>query len=212
MELPGQVSNPEPAFFPVVLMDEPSFDTPDDFVPLWNRYRDQLRRFVECHLDARVRRRVSESDILQEALIRATNVHRNGDVPDDLPTFCWLRRITRERIIDAHRRHRQAARRTVAREHQCDLNATSVMQLADRMADRQSAPSASVRRAEQRSQLHLALQQLDEKYREVLQLRFLEELSLEDAADAIGISREGIKSRQRRAIEQLVRCMGTLGH
>ncbi|MEL7337873.1 MAG: sigma-70 family RNA polymerase sigma factor, partial [Planctomycetota bacterium] len=174
---------------------------------LWNRYRDQLRRFVECHLDVRVRRRVSESDILQEALIRATDVHRSGTIPADLPAFCWLRNIARERIVDAHRRHRQAARRTVAREHHCDLNATSVLQLADRMAVAQSGPSANVRRVEQRAQLQQALQRLDEKYREVLQLRFLEELSLEDAADAIGITREGIKSRQRRAIEQLVRSM-----
>ena len=57
-------------------------------------------------------------------------------------------------------------------------------------------------RNEVRAGIRQLLSQLDERDREVLVLRFLEQLSTEDTADVLGLTMEGVRTRQRRALER----------
>src|SRR5689334_7325875 len=88
---------------------------------LMERHRDALRRLVQMRLDRKIQTRVDVSDVIQDVLIEA-----NRRLPDYLahPAMgfhLWLRQIARDRIIDAHRRHRVSARRSVDRERSLDV-------------------------------------------------------------------------------------------
>src|SRR3954463_2599657 len=83
---------------------------------LWGRHREPLRRMIGLRLDHALGRRVDASDVVQEVLLKA-----NQRLPEylrnpALPFHLWLRQIARDHVVDEHRRHRLAARRSVDRE------------------------------------------------------------------------------------------------
>lgn len=55
----------------------------------------------------------------------------------------------------------------------------------------------------QKSEIEIALDQLDDMYREVLVLTRYEELKYKEVAQIIGVSETGVKTRVHRAIKQL---------
>ena len=83
---------------------------------LFSLYRDRLRRMVELRMDARLRGRVSASDILQEAYIGALKRLPHYQASSDIPLFVWLRSVTMQRLIDVHRRHLGGQVRDASRE------------------------------------------------------------------------------------------------
>jgi RNA polymerase sigma-70 factor (ECF subfamily) len=58
-------------------------------------------------------------------------------------------------------------------------------------------------RKENQAQVKAALAQLPADYREVLLLRFLEELSLEEVAAVLGTTEGAIRGKQLRALQRL---------
>src|SRR5271156_997477 len=79
---------------------------------LLDRYRDYLRRMVATRLDRRLAPRVDPSDIVQETLADAAE--RLDDYLRDrpLPFHGWLRQLAGEHVIQTHRRHVGAQRRS----------------------------------------------------------------------------------------------------
>ena len=145
---------------------------------LLERHRDRLRRMVAVRLDRRLAARVDPSDIVQEALAEAAA--RLADYLRDrpLPFYPWLRQIAWDRLVEAHRRHLRAGRRSVAREvpGTCPLPDESVGRLADRLVASGTSPSRRLIRAELRDRLQAALDRLPPRDREVLVMRHLEQM------------------------------------
>src|SRR5262249_11080134 len=97
---------------------------------LLERYRRYLRSLVAVRLDRRVARRVDASDIVQEALADASERMDHYLRARPLPFLGWLRRLARDRVVDAHRRHLGSLRRSVARERSTsELTDASVAEL-----------------------------------------------------------------------------------
>jgi RNA polymerase sigma-70 factor, ECF subfamily len=171
-------------------------------------YRERLRRMVALRLDPRLAPRLDASDVVQEALAEA---HRQlGDYLQErpLPFYPWLRQIAFNRLLDLHRRHVLAQRRSVRREDAevPALTDESAFALADHLLA--SSPSARLQREEQRDQVRLALLQLSERDREVLVLRYLEKLSTQEIASVLGIREGAVKVRHFRALERLRPLLG----
>lgn len=170
---------------------------------LLERHRPKLRQLVAIRLDRRLAARVDPSDVVQESLAEA-NARLSDYVRDrPLPFYPWMRRIAVDRIADACRRHLGAGRRSIKREEPAGLPGESVAELAHRLAASTSGPSARLHRQERNSRVRGALQSLPEKEREVLVLRYLEDLSTADAAAVMGVSESAIKMRLVRALQKL---------
>lgn len=170
---------------------------------LLERHRAKLRRMVAIRLDRRLAARVDPSDVVQESLAEA-NARLSDYVRDrPLPFYPWMRRIAADRITDAYRRHLGAGRRSVKREEPPGLPGESVVELANRLAAPTSGPSARLHRQERSGRVRDALKSLPEKEREVLVLRYLEDLSTADAAAVMGVSESAIKMRLVRALQRL---------
>ena len=105
---------------------------------LWERHRPALRRMIGLRLDQALGRRVDASDIVQDVLLRASQ--RLGEYLRNpaLPFHLWLRPIARDHVIDAHRRHRGAGKRSLDRERPLAWNAGS-----EASADRSSLDLAA---------------------------------------------------------------------
>jgi RNA polymerase sigma-70 factor, ECF subfamily len=175
---------------------------------LLQRHRERLKRMVAVRADPRLAARVDPSDVVQETLAEAA-ANLDAYLRDrPLPFYPWLRQIAQERLIDLHRRHVQARRRSVTREEAAGLPDRSALVLAERLFAPHSSPSARLHRAERRERVRAALAALPESDREVLVLRILEELPTRDLAAVLGISEVAVRSRQVRALERLKALLG----
>jgi RNA polymerase sigma-70 factor (ECF subfamily) len=168
------------------------------------RHRDRLRQMVAIRMDKRLAARVDPSDIVQEALTEASQKLPDYLRQQRLPFYPWLRHLAWERLIGEHRRHLGAKARSVTREEQDGmvLPDHSAVQLAAQLLASGTSPSVRMIRKELRAKVQQMLSQLSTPDREVLVLRYLEQLSTAETAAVLGLTVDGVKSRQRRAVER----------
>src|SRR4051812_15386587 len=138
---------------------------------LLTAHREPLRRMIGLRLDPALAARVDASDIVQDVLLEAhrrlNDYLRNPVMPFPL----WLRHIARDHVIDAHRRHRQAQRRSLDREQPlvpARLADHSSAELAGQLLDQELTPASAAIHHELQQRLETALEQLDEDDREVI--------------------------------------------
>jgi RNA polymerase sigma-70 factor (ECF subfamily) len=84
----------------------------------------------------------------------------------------------------------------------------SALALAERLVASGTSPSNRMVREELRGRVQAALLHLAEPDREVLVLRFLEQLSTSEMAAVLGITEGAVKTRQTRALDRLGRLLG----
>src|SRR5262249_9269464 len=122
----------------------------------------------------------------------------------------WLRRLAWKRLVKLQQRHLGAQKRSVTREEQqmALLPEESALDLAGRLVAPGTSPSNQVLREELRGRVHTALMRLPEHHREVLVLRFLEELTTSEMAAVLHITEAAVKTRQTRALDRLRRLLG----
>lgn len=168
-------------------------------------HRDPLRRVVDLRLDPALARRVDASDIVQEALVEA-----NRRLPEYLrqpamPFHLWLRHLAHDRLIDAHRRHREAARRSLDREQplRSAIHDESSAQLLAELIDPEQTPASAAIQQELQARLDAALGALDDGDREIILMRHHEQLSNQDVAAALGLTEAAASMRHLRALRRL---------
>lgn len=174
---------------------------------LFARHRNRLRRMIEVRMDRRVMRRVDPSDVIQEALIEA-----DRQLPDfvqrrPVSFYPWLRRIAWKSLARLHRTHAQTEKRDVGKEVEIGLPDDSVMALARIVTAPVSGVDKRTVQQEMFTRVRIALDQLKRHDREVLIMRYLEELTLHEIAESVGVSEAAVKMRQARALQKLNRIL-----
>jgi RNA polymerase sigma-70 factor, ECF subfamily len=169
-------------------------------------YRAKLKKMVSVRMDGRLSARVDPSDVVQETLMVA--IRQLPDFLKDRPVafYPWLRAVAMNRLVDLHRRHITAQKRSVRREQdkvKQYLPDESRMQLARQLVHPASSPASKLERAELEKRTSDALAELPAGEREVLVLKYLEELSTGDIAAVLNVAERTVWRRHARAIEQL---------
>jgi len=199
--VPAGPAEPQPT---IVLLDRVRGGDAEAVNGLLERHRAAIRRMIDRRMDRVVQRRVDASDIVQDVMIEANR--RLGDYLSNptMPFQVWLRHMARDRLIDAHRRHRVAASRSVDRE--VPLAAGDEGSLAGpvaRVADRDLTPAAAATWRELERRFAAAVEQLDEDDRRIVLLRHFEHLSTAEAAEVLGLSKPAAGMRYLRAMRRL---------
>ncbi len=166
---------------------------------LLERHRGRLHRLVSLRLDPRLAGRIDPSDVVQEVLAEASARLDDYLRRPPLPFYPWLRQIAVDRLIEQHRRHVQAGQRSIGRE----VAEQSAAELAEQLVGHEDTPSAAARRKETQERVRAALAALSEQEREVVVLRYLEQLSSREVAVVLGISEAAAKKRALRALQRL---------
>ncbi|MGC1273778.1 MAG: sigma-70 family RNA polymerase sigma factor [Planctomycetaceae bacterium] len=172
---------------------------------LLERHRDSLRRLVRLRLDRRLAARVDASDVVQDVLLEA-NQRLAGYLKNPaMPFHLWLRSLARDRIIDMHRRHRAAEKRSVEKERplHAAFGDRSSIELAGALKDPELTPAAAAIKKELESRFLAALDELGEDDRDILLMRHFESLGNGEAAEALGLSPAAAGMRHLRALRRL---------
>jgi RNA polymerase sigma-70 factor, ECF subfamily len=178
---------------------------------LLERHRNSLRRAIHLRLDRALARRVDASDIVQDVLVEA-NARLTDYLRDPrLPFHLWLRQLAKDRIIDMHRRHRGAQRRSVDREQGMSVPGTggrASINLAGMLPAAELTPAAAALRKELEERFLLALEQLEEDDREMILMRHVEQLGNTEVAQALDLSPAAAGMRHLRALRKLRAVLG----
>ena len=179
---------------------------------LMAKHRRSLERLVRMRMDRQVATRVDASDVVQDVLLEA---HRRLDgflADGSMPFHLWLRQLARDRIIDMHRRHRVAAKRSVDREQSLTARRgdgdDSGAALAAQLKDAELTPAAATIRHELEQKFLAALDELSEDDRDLLLMRHIEGLGNSEVAQALGLSQPAAGMRHLRALRRLRKVLG----
>ncbi len=155
------------------------------FESLYARHRGPLYRFLLRQL----RDGALADEFFQDVWQRVITA-RAGWKPE-AAFSTWLFRIAHNRLNDHWRglKHRPAA-------------PVDADERTARVPD-PDTPERQLSDFEQRRRLQVAMDELPEEQREVLQLRLEQELTLEEIGDITGVGRETVKSRLRYAMDRL---------
>jgi RNA polymerase sigma-70 factor, ECF subfamily len=162
---------------------------------------------VAVRLDRRLAGRLDPSDVVQEALADADRKLSAYLRERPLPFYPWLRRLAWKRLLKLVQRHFHSQKRSVRREEPGVLPDDSIQELAAQLSVSESGPSEQLLREELRERVRAALGRLPERDREVLALRYLEQLPIRDVAEVLGITEGAAKVRHLRALERLRRLL-----
>lgn len=177
------------------------------------RHRRKLKRLFRVWMDPRLAARVDPSDVVQETMLLAARRLEEYLNAPPLPFYAWLRQIGAERLIQLHREHVLAKKRSVRREiHRWPaLPDQSVHLLVIRLVGADAGPASALLKKEARERLRLALDRLSEPDREILVLRHLEQLSTKEVAELLQLSESAVKLRHFRAVRRIRELLGEPG-
>lgn len=173
---------------------------------LFGEFREPLRKMIDLRLDPAVARRVDASDIVQDVLIEANQRLTEYLKKPDMPFHLWLRHLARDRIIDTHRRHRLAQRRSIDREQPIARPAwadESSVSLVQHLVDAERTPASEAMIAELQQRLVAAVNELADDDREIILMRHHELLSNQEVAAALGLTEAAASMRYLRAVRRL---------
>ena len=173
---------------------------------LMDRHRNSLRQLVRMRLDQKIQKRVDVSDVVQDVLVEANRRLQRYIENPVMPFHLWLRQIAKDRIIDAHRRHRVSAKRSVDREQALVAPRgydQSSIQLANLLGDQRLTPAAAALQQEMAKKVEQAISLLEEKDCEIIVMRHYEHLTNQEIGKVLNLSEPAASMRYLRAIRRL---------
>jgi RNA polymerase sigma-70 factor (ECF subfamily) len=160
------------------------------FRSFFEEYFDRLQRFAM----ARTRGNADLSrEAAQRALCRA--VRRLDSYRGEAALFTWLAQICRNELADLGEALQRDAQRTVS----MDSDAATRERIESRVADPQAGPAAELESDDISRVLREVLDGLPGRYGEVLEWKYLDELSVEQIALRLRGSFESAQSMLQRA-------------
>lgn len=133
-------------------------------------------------------------DVVQETYLKAFSALQT--FRGDCALGTWLARIAIRVAIDQQRK----TGRIVTLDERSGIDTPTPMEtLMERNAPATEAPDSHAERAQLRATLQRAIDSLPPIYRSVFILRAVEEMSVEDSASCLHVSRDAVKTRYLRA-------------
>lgn len=161
----------------------------EEFSDAFESYSDEL--FRHCALRLRDRERAVE--LTQECFLRAWDYLQKGEEIEQIRPFLY--RTLRHLIIDEYRR-----KKSVSLEAMVEANEGNVEDLLP--PDESNTLESAIARHEGERVLE-ALTRLPEPYREAVTMRFVDGLSPQEIAEAIGESTNAVSVRVHRGLKKL---------
>ncbi len=158
------------------------------YAALVRRYESVLGRYVRRLLG---RHRQSTEDVLQDIFIKAY-VNLN-DYDRSRPFAPWIYRIAHNEAV-SHLRKQRAGFQA--------FDGEDMLLILERVADSDN-PEDNLQNSRTQGDVRKALSQLDQRYRDVLVLRYLEEKSYDEIADILQLPPGTVATFIQRGLKQL---------
>lgn len=162
------------------------------FNVLLNRYKDRLYAYIYYI----VRNAEQAEDIFQETFMKAIITIRQGRYNENGKFSAWLRRIAHNLIIDSYRQDKQE---NVVSCDEPEINILNNIRLAEGTIENSIVSQQIL------DDVRRLMNSLPDEQREVVQMRFYQDLSFKEIAELTGVSINTSLGRMRYAILNLRR-------
>ncbi len=169
------------------------------------RYRGYLRVLARAGLGRRLRRRLDESDIVQETFLEAYRSRAQLRGTTEPHVRAWLRTILKRilsRVRRDHQREMRDIRMEVSIDELLDHSSARIACIGSLQAQG-STPSSKAMREERAVRIAAMLEELPEAQREVILLTYVDDLSTDEIAADIGNTAVAVASLRRRGLAEL---------
>lgn len=160
------------------------------FDGFFNAYFPRLYRFVLPRLEHSA---AAAQDICQEVLARA--IRRLGSYRGEAALFTWLCQIARHELAD----HWQRQGRLAAHVANADDDASVRAVLESLQADERDGPEARRHAEEIKRAVQVTLDSLPGRYGDALEWKYLDDLTIAEIAERLGLSSAAAQSLLQRA-------------
>ena len=171
---------------------------------LFERAAPRALQFVRLRLGPRLRGRVEEADVLQDAYLDAHAAFARFHFQGAGSFSRWLCRIIENRIRGLADYHGAAKRRPRGRVER-------ISGVVERALAATPGPSTQADRNDRHARLAAALAALPEEQREVLLLRYFQDRSVDEIAHLVGRSPSAVRRAIGRATAGLGGMLGEAG-
>ncbi|TWT96076.1 ECF RNA polymerase sigma-E factor [Botrimarina colliarenosi] len=164
---------------------------------------DQLLRFIERSVPANLQAKVAADDLLQQTYLQVFKSIGSFESKGPGAFFAWLKTIASRKLIDATR---SRGREQLAKQAGAPAGSASqsgYQSLMGAVAEGGPGAGTLAMSGELRGAFQVALANLPDNYREIVQLRYLDDLSLEEVAERLSVSTgaaRGLCHRARQAL------------
>jgi RNA polymerase sigma-70 factor (ECF subfamily) len=193
----------------VALLDGIRRGEPRALETLLERYRPELRAFIDCHFDPRLKARVDPSDVVQDTQLEVVRRLDEFLARPPMPFRLWLRKKAMDRLLNLRRDHLARARRSMAREEA--LPDRSSLLVARPLLARGPSPSQQIQSRELAERVSRAVARLAPADREILLLRHAEDLPFAEIGCLLDIEPAAARKRFGRALIRLQKVLGDEG-
>ena len=170
-----------------------------DFERLWIEHERRLLRMVEWRMGQRLAAKFCPDDILQRAAVQAARKFEKLAI-SGLDPFTWLYQVVQDELIEVWREN-VAERRDVNREVRAPSGSAEHASMGFILQF--SSPSEKAIRKELQEEIRQALDQLREEDREILCMRFFDDLPPAEIAKLKGYSANAVSTAITRAKKKL---------
>ncbi len=184
--------------------ERPMFKTCDELAAYIESRRPQLLGYIQNNLGPALRKKLEPDDILQEVVVSAIGAPTQFEVAGRDP-FKLLCQIAEQRIIDAHRHHVGAQKRSADREVSIErpAGADQGFGFIDLLVASLTSPSQAFSRDQREFRLQIAIASLPDEQREALRLRYIDGLPTREVAERLGKTDGAIRVLLSRTLTRL---------
>ena len=161
---------------------------------LLEHFRPELNLFAEKSVGPNLRRRMSPSDLVQDAMLSATGQFSSFRGSTEMELQGWLMEVLRSRLADGLRRHRLAEKRRMDRE---------VLSSGSGIADDSPTPAQLVAARDDANDLLNAIESLAPESQRIVRLRYLDDQNFETIAQTMGMSLTTVWRHWASALERI---------
>jgi RNA polymerase sigma-70 factor (ECF subfamily) len=172
------------------------------------RYQSRILARIKRRLPAAMAALMSPEDVLQESFVDVFRGIQTFRPTGGSSFYRWLLAVSDNRLIDAVRAENALKRRGRVEMQAAGDTRSSMDDLVDLLHVTSRTPSRSAADHEVAAAVQLAMRDLKPEYREALRLRFLEGLSVPDAAAQMGGTDYAIKKLCSGGLQRLREALG----
>ncbi len=174
---------------------------------LFMRYYPRIKLLVKCHMLDKLKAQVEADDIIQDVYGEVFRNFHKFQYSDPDSFYKWIVTVIGWKIRDSDKYFFKTAKRQPAETYSLSSKAsasdTSAMELGDCIASSQETPSQIVMGKEGYQMLAKAMERLPANFRRVIQLRHLEQKTVQETAEEMSMRPNAVNVLFHRAQQKL---------